>query len=538
MGDLHVAVDRTAGRLAAQLAAGLRAAVREGRLAGGARLPSSRSLAADLGVSRGVVVAAYEQLVAEGFLLARTGDGTRVAHVPASRATRTHGDNQRVTPVEYDFRPGRPDLAQFPRARWAAAYKHALDTMQHDDFAYPDPAGVPPLREELAAYLGRVRAADTSPDLIVITSGVAHALSIIAHLLTGEDPGSSSGEERVGPLAVANPQPGPSEEHASFLAGEDPGSGSGGERAGLLAVGDPGPGSGEGRTSLLAGEDPTLGSGGEPTSPLAGEGRGSGEEGGGLLAVEDPTSERQIPLLEAAGARVVRIPVDAEGLDVAALARSGARAVLVTPAHQFPTGVVLSPARRAALVDWARRTGGVIVEDDYDAEFRYDREPVGCVQGLAPDRTVLLGSLSKALAPGLRLGWLAAPARLAEAAARHRARTDLGAPVVEQHALARFLASGAHDHQVRKVRRVYRARRDALVAALARALPEARVGGVSAGLHVYVEIPGLPDDAETRAAHAGVAVQRCGPGLVLGYGGVSERRIPAGISRLARALTP
>ncbi|ROO82815.1 GntR family transcriptional regulator/MocR family aminotransferase [Actinocorallia herbida] len=440
MPDLHIAVDRAAGRLAVQLAAGLRAAVRDGRLAGGARLPSTRGLAADLGISRGVVVAAYEQLVAEGFLLARTGDGTRVAPAAGRPVAEAVGAPGRAEAPEFDFRPGRPDLSQFPRARWAAAHKHALETMAHDDFAYPDPAGVPLLREELAGYLGRVRAADVTPERIVVTSGVAHGLSMVTRLL------------------------------------------------------------------------------------------------GGPLAVEDPTSERQIPLLAEAGAPLVRVPVDAEGLDVAALARSAARAVLVTPAHQFPTGVVLSPARRAALVAWARATGGTVIEDDYDAEFRYDRDPVGCVQGLAPDRTVLLGSVSKALAPGLRLGWLAAPAGLAAAVAGHRALTDLGGPVVEQHALAHFLASGAHDRQVRRARRVYRARRDALVEALARELPAARVGGVSAGLHLYVEIPGLPADAAARAARRGVAVERCGSGLVLGYGGVPARRIPGAVARLAAAL--
>ncbi|GAB2813019.1 PLP-dependent aminotransferase family protein [Actinocorallia aurea] len=440
MADLHIAIDRAAGRLAAQLAEGLRSAVREGRLAGGARLPSSRGLAADLGVSRGVVVAAYEQLVAEGFLLARTGDGTRVASAAVRAAEEVGGPQEPAAAVEFDFRPGRPDLSGFPRARWAAAHKRALETMAHDDFAYPDPAGVPLLREELAGYLRRVRAADAVPERIVVTGGVAHGLSTVARL------------------------------H------------------------------------------------------------------GGPLAVEDPTSQRQLPMLAEAGVRLVRVPVDAEGLDVAALARTDARAVLVTPAHQFPTGVVLSPARRAALVAWARAVGGTVIEDDYDAEFRYDRDPVGCVQGLAPDRTVLLGSVSKALAPGLRLGWLAAPAALAGAVARHRALTDLGGPVVEQHALAHFLASGAYDRQVRRARRLYRARRDALVAALARDLPSARVDGVSAGLHLYVEILGLPEDAEARAARHGVAIERCGAGLVLGYGGIHERRIPAGVRRLAAAL--
>ncbi|MCD0447893.1 PLP-dependent aminotransferase family protein [Actinocorallia sp. API 0066] len=440
MADLHVALDRSAGRLGVQLAAGLRAAVREGRLPGGTRLPSTRSLADDLAVSRGVVVAAYEQLVAEGFLIARTGDGTRVAE-GGGHAEPGEAGRERQPEPEFDLRPGVPDLSAFPRARWAAAYKRALETMAHSDFAYPDPAGVPVLRAELAGYLRRVRAADVTPDRIVVTGGVAHGLSVVVRHVRAP------------------------------------------------------------------------------------------------LAVEDPTSDRQIPLLAGTGVPIVRVPVDGEGIDVAALAASGARSVLLTPAHQFPTGGVLSPARRAALVAWARRTGGTLIEDDYDAEFRYDRDPVGCVQGLVPDLTVLLGSVSKALAPGMRLGWLVAPAPLAAAVAAHRALTDLGGPVVEQHALAHFLASGAHDRQLRRMRRIYRARRDALVTALAAHLPHAQVGGVSAGLHLYVRITDLPDDAVARAARHGVAVLCQGPGLTLGYGALPERHIPTAVARLAQALT-
>ncbi|CNG83776.1 GntR family transcriptional regulator [Mycobacterium tuberculosis] len=269
------------------------------------------------------------------------------------------------------------------------------------------------------------------------------------------------------------------------------------------------------------------------------------------LAVEDPTSARQLPMMEAAGLRLARVPVDAEGLDVAALARSGARAVLVTPAHQYPTGVVLSAARRAELIAWARDADGLILEDDYDAEFRYDRDPVGCLQGVDPDRVVLLGSVSKSLAPALRLGWAVAPPALAARLRDHRGRTDLGAPVVEQHALTEFLRTGGYDRHLRIMRRRYRARRDALAAALDAHLPAARVHGVSAGIHLYVELPpGCDEDAVVaRAARMGVAVTgarslwspagaaAASPALVLGYAGLSETRLVKAAELLGQAVT-
>ncbi|WP_019629476.1 PLP-dependent aminotransferase family protein [Actinomadura atramentaria] len=462
MTDLHLALDRAAGGLSAQVAAGLRAGARAGRLPAGTRLPSSRALARDLGVSRGVVVAAYEQLLAEGFLVARRGDGTRIAALVRPDAPRPAADVPAAAPAAVaDLRPGQPDLAAFPRARWLAALRAALRDTPHDELlAYPDPAGDPALRAELAGYLGRVRAAAATADRITVTGGVAHGLSAVARLLAAD-----------------------------------------GRRA---------------------------------------------------LAVEDPTSERQLPLLRAAGAEPVPVPVDGEGLDVAALAATGARAVLVTPAHQYPTGVVLSPARRAALLAWARDTGGIVVEDDYDAEFRYDRDPVGCLQGVDPERVVLLGSVSKALAPALRLGWAVAPPALSAALRAHRALTDLGGPVPEQRALARFLADGGHDRHLRTMRRRYRERRDALAAALRVRLPGAVVRGVSAGLHLYVELPaGCDEDAVVAAAAAdGVLVTgaratwsaaraaAAPPALILGYGRTATARLDRSVEVLARAVTP
>lgn len=346
--------------------------------------------------------------------------------------------------MRFDLTPGRPDLAAFPRSRWLAAYRAALQDVPHRALTYPDPGGVLELRAELAGYLGRVRAALADAGQVVIMNGVALGLSSAVRALVAA--------------------------------------------------------------------------------------------GRGTLAVEDPTSDRQLPMLEATGARIVRIPVDGDGLDVAALARSGASAVLVTPAHQYPTGVVLAPGRRAALVDWARAADAVIIEDDYDAEFRYDGDPVGCLQGVAPERTVLLGSVSKALAPGMRLGWAVAPPWVAAELREHRELSDLGGPVLDQHAFARFLADGAYDRHLRAMRRRYRSRRDALVAALREHVPDAVVRGISAGVHLYLELPsGASEKAVIDvAAASGVRVSGATemwsegqkhPALVLGYAALNEARL-------------
>jgi DNA-binding transcriptional MocR family regulator len=457
--DLHLRIDRPAGSLADQVAEELRTAIRSGRLAGGGRLPASRELARDLGVSRGVVVEAYEQLVAEGFLVSRQGSGTRVAELRTAQSAGHASPIQRATaprPIAYDLTPGTPDLSAFPRRAWLAAVRQVMKVAPHEVLGYSDPGGIPELRAELSAYLRRVRAADVTADRLVVTSGVAQALYLV-----------------IGALAQRGPIP---------------------------------------------------------------------------LAVEDPHSIRTSALLETAGAVRVPVPVDREGLDVDTLRRSAARAVIVTPAHQYPTGVVLSPRRRAQLVSWATEVDGLVLEDDYDAEFRYDRDPVGCLQALCPQRVVLLGSVSKSLAPGLRLGWLVAPLALAEAIRRARATSDLGSPVIDQYALAHLLASGTYDRQLRQLRRRYRARRDALTDAVARWLPGAVVHGVSAGIQLYVELPTGCDEAATveAAAQRGVAVEgverlrisRAGPAaLVLGFARLPEHRLADAVRLLAEALT-
>ncbi|WP_329182671.1 MocR-like pyridoxine biosynthesis transcription factor PdxR [Streptomyces sp. NBC_01477] len=437
----------------------LREAVRAGRLGAGTQLPSSRELAADLGVSRGLVTDAYAQLTAEGYLTSRQGAGTWVAHTrqeAGQRPAAVFAADDRGGPD--DLRPGLPDLALFPRAAWSAAHRRVMTSLPHRAFGYPDPRGLPELRAALAALLGRRRGVAADPDQVMVTAGVAQAHTLIGLVL-----------------------------HAR------------GQRA---------------------------------------------------TAVEDPGSPEHTALLAATGLTAVPVPVDAEGLSVTALAATGVRSAVVTPCHQFPSGVAYSAARRAALAGWARDCGGVVVEDDYDGDFRYDRQPVGALQGLAPGHVVYTGSASKSLAPGLRLGWLVGPPDLVAEAAERKRTMDLGHSVIEQAVLADFLASGAYDRQLRRCQRLYRARRDALVAALAEHAPGAEVSGIAAGLHAIVSLPdryGPEPRFLAAAARAGVAVRPlsdylAGPSrggddggrvrLVVGYAHLT----PEAIARAVRLL--
>jgi GntR family transcriptional regulator / MocR family aminotransferase len=452
--ELLLALDRgAAGPLRSQLEEQLRAAVRDGLLAPGTALPSTRALARDLGVSRGVVVEAYDQLAAEGYLAARQGAPTRVAEAAfgASGAAREPAPQR---PPRFDFRPGAPDVALFPRTRWAASLRRALRDAPDARFDYGDARGAPELRAALARYLGRVRGVACDPGRVIVTSGMAQGMALL------------------------------------------------------------------GRTLVARGI--------------------------GRVAVEDPWSTPGRDQLAGTGLEPVPVAVDGDGLRVDLLEEAAPDAVVVTPAHQFPTGVVLAPERRAALAEWAIRRGAFVLEDDYDAEYRYDRAPVGAVQGLAPERVVYAGSVSKTLAPALRLGWLVAPEPLAAAIAAAKASDDLGTPVVEQLALADFLERGELDRHLRRTRATYRGRRDALVAALARHLPGCAPAGIAAGLHMVVRLPEAADERVVlaRARASGIALYGLSehamrperPALLLGYGRIAEPAIEPGVRALAAAV--
>ncbi|MFC7216902.1 PLP-dependent aminotransferase family protein [Streptomyces polyrhachis] len=448
------------------LRSALREAVRSGRLAAGTRLPASRELAADLGVSRGLVTDAYEQLTAEGYLRAGRGAGTWVAAVGAVEPARADAGAVQEVP-EVDFKPGTPDLSLFPRAAWTAAQRRALGAMPHRALGYPDPRGLPELRVALAELLARRRGVAADARRLVVCSGVAQAMTLLGLVLYGR-----------------------------------------GQR---------------------------------------------------LAATEDPGSPPHAAQLTAVGVRCVGVGLDGEGIRSGELAASGAQVAVLTPAHQFPSGVALSARRRAELLEWVRspagRDGRLIVEDDYDGDFRYDRAPVGALQGLDPARIAYCGSVSKSLAPGLRLGWLVVPEALVAEVVAHKSRLDMGNSVIDQAAFADLLVSGEYDRQLRRCQRAYRARRDALVAALAGELPGAQVSGIAAGLHVVVALP-APYGPESRlvaaAARAGVRVMGLsaygraevgdGPAggdgrarLVLGYAHLAPGDIARGVAVLARA---
>ncbi|MEV4532693.1 PLP-dependent aminotransferase family protein [Asanoa sp. NPDC049518] len=439
--DLHL--DVPAGGRRAGLERALRTAIRSGRLAPGSRLPATRTLAAELGIARNTVAAAYDQLVAEGYLTARTGSGTTVAALPPPSPVAPALAPE--VPPRFDLRPGSPDVSFFPTAAWLRATRRALSGTPPATYDYGDPRGHPALRGALADYLGRVRGVLAHPDRIVVTSGYVQALALLAGL------------HRV-------------------------------------------------------------------------------------VAMEDPGLAFHRAVVRRAGARVVPLPVDALGARTDLL-ESTVDAVVLTPANQFPLGAALAPARRRTVVDW----GGLVIEDDYDGEFRYDRQPVGAVQGMAPEQVAYVGTAAKTLGPALRLGWVVLPERLVEPVVEAKRHIDLHSEVIGQLTLASLLTSHEYDRHVRAARSRYRARRDLLLARL-RGAP---VRGVAAGLHALVPLPSSSSSSESEvlaeAARRGLALGDLGShwhapgdhpqGLIVGYGTPSESRYPAALDVLARLLT-
>ena len=400
-----------------------------------------------------MVIEAYGQLAAEGYLTTSQGAPVRVAKTVRAAARREPARSL-LPSFPYHFHPGLPDLAGFPRDRWLRSVRAALRESPLDAVGYGDPRGVPALREALADYLGRARGAACDPEHMLICAGFMQGFSLACRTLR------SHGVERV--------------------------------------------------------------------------------------AVEEPGWLVHRLIIEQAGMRVVAVPVDEQGLLLDALTESDAAAVVVTPAHQFPTGVGLAPARRTALIEWAAQGERLIVEDDFDGEYRYDRVAVGSLQGLAPERVLYIGSASKRLAPGLRLGWLLMPSWLAWPLISLKAVEDGGSEVVSQLALRDFIVRGELDRHMRRMRPRYQRRREALLGALARWLPEGRPGLTAAGLYTPVELPEHVDEAALLAAAAerGVGVEGLAwhrfrdagpPGVLLGYGNLSEPAIERGVQLLAEA---
>ncbi len=448
--DLHLDLSGPHGhRVRLGLETALRDAVRVGRLGPGTRLPSSRALAADLGVARNTVAEVYSQLVAEGWLTARTGSGTSVAERRAADPGQPAAARPEIAVPRYDLRAGVPDLSVFPRRAWLATARRVLAAAPDRLLDYPDPRGLPQLREVLAGYLARARGVIADPGHIVICSGFAHGLAVTCRAL-----------------------------HSRGIS---------------------------------------------------------------TLAVEAYGHQTHRDIAAAQGLRLRPLPVDGGGAAISGADwDAGTGAVLLTPAHQFPLGVTLHPRRRIEAAQW----GGVVIEDDYDGEFRYDRQPVGALQALAPDHVIYAGTASKSLAPGLRLGWLVVPSRLLDAVTAHLAA---GPSAIDQLTLAQFIASGGYDRQVRRARLVYRRRRDRLVAALGR--QGRRVSGIAAGLHAVLELPGTDTErlVIARAAGHGLALAglesyaagRVGDraGLVIGYARPPEHAYTAALARLCAVMS-
>ncbi|SED47064.1 GntR family transcriptional regulator / MocR family aminotransferase [Amycolatopsis tolypomycina] len=450
--DLHL--ELAPGPKRAALIAALRDAVRAGRLAPGTRLPPYRSLAVDLGLARNTVADAYAELVAEGWLTAVQGSGTRVAErAEPLKPVRTPKKAPGAPTPAYNLRQGQPDATSFPRTEWLAAARRALTVAPHDAFGPGDPRGRPELREALAQYLARARGVRTSPERIVVCLGFAHALRLLFPAVL------------PGPLAV--------------------------ESYGLAF-----------HRSIFA----------------------------------------------AAGVRTIPLALDEHGARVEDLA---VPSVLLTPAHQFPTGGPLHHDRRAAVVGHVRATGGVLLEDDYDGEFRYDRKPVGAVQGLDPEHVVYVGSVSKSLSPALRLGWLVLPGHLVDRVLAVKGEREAWASALDQLTLAEFLNEGAYDRHIRRMRRRYRRRRDHLVTTLAERAPHVTATGIAAGLHAVLRLPpGTEKAALKAAAWQGLALDGLAAfrhpdsdmstmdGLVVGYATPPEHAYPAALDALCRALPP
>jgi GntR family transcriptional regulator / MocR family aminotransferase len=456
--DLHV--ELAGPRVRASLETALRQAVQTGRLAAGTWLPASRTLAADLGVARNTVADVYGQLVAEGWLTARQGSGTRVAEHPAAVPQAAAAPAATVPDSgespRYSLKAGLPDLSEFPRTAWLAAARKAVTAAPSGAFGYGDPRGQPELRAALAAYLARARGVRAAADQIVICSGFTQGLSLLGRVLAG------SGAAAVGVEAYGHRQ------HREVL-----------EAAGLCAL-------------------PV------PVDPL--------------------------------GAVIGQVP------DCAAL--------LLTPAHQFPLGVALAPPRRNQAVAWAARTGALIMEDDYDGEFRYDRRAIGAMQALAPEHVIYAGTASKTLAPAVRLGWLVVPRRLLADVLSAKERADRHGSSLDELTLAEFITSGGYDRHVRRSRLRYQRRRDRLLAALARALPDPQVTGVAAGMHAVLHLPPGMGEAETVAAAAARGLTLDGmrdyrmptvdypDALVIGYGTPPAHAFTTAVARLCAVLQP
>jgi len=487
--DLLLAIDESTGEaLHRQVYDAIRSAILSGRLRSGDRLPATRSLAAQLSLSRTTVATAYDQLQAEGYVEGRHGSGTFVApnlpddtlqaarRDPSGASRRERGFSlsrwgQRIgrneyrgllrasdpEQFEYDLRPHRIAQDSFPWDPWGAAVDRSLTRERARLLSYPPSAGYPELREAIAAHVAQYRAVNCSPDQVVIVNGSQQGLNLLSQL--------------------------------------------------LLSAGD-------------------------------------------RVAVEDPGYPVARLSLEARGLDVTRIPVDRDGMQVERLAEAGPqRLIHVTPSHQDPTGATLSLARRLALLEIAERTGCLVVEDDYDSEFRYEGRPVESLQGLDRNGLVVYaGTFSKSVLSGLRIGFLVLPRELVSPFISAKSLWDGGAPLLDQVALAEFMRAGDFERHIRRMRRLYRSRRDALLAALAEEFGgRAHVGERHGGLNILVtlDVSLSEDELARQAGEANIGLRPASPyfarpptrpTFLVGFAALPEGKIRDAVRALARVV--
>lgn len=472
------AIDRSQGAIGRQLAGVLRSAISRGELKAGERLPSTRALAASLGISRGTVTEAYEQLIAEGCLDTQPGSGTRVSATlhepyvapqpqpteavtctprPPDSAARYAAMAERLAPLpSLPFSIAVPEGAVAMDDHWRRISNRVRASQAAAPSGYSDPRGLLSLREAIADYLRKARAVRCGPENIIVTEGTQQGLYLAAKV--------------------------------------------------LLSPGD-------------------------------------------ATWTEDPAYPGLISVLEERGIEVQGIAVDSQGFDVAKALEMcpAAKVAFVTPSHQYPMGMPLSMPRRLAVIEWARKSGGWIVEDDYDSELRYAGQPFPAMQGLDGSRVIYLGTFSKVLAPSLRLGYIVAPDCLARAFVGARALLGRGSPLTEQHVIAAYMKEGYFETHIRRIRGIYAERRQALIDALRLELPELHIQAADQGMHIVVWLPDGGDDMALAAAanKAGIALRALSPmcsgnlklsGLMLGFGGFTPEQLSGGVRGLRRLL--
>ncbi|TDQ04483.1 PLP-dependent aminotransferase family protein [Labedaea rhizosphaerae] len=448
--DLHL--DDVAGGRGRALAESIRTAIRSGRLRAGEPMPSSRALAADVGVARGTVTAVYDQLAIEGYLQVTPRGVTRVGGPFLARQPDVSSTKQLTEPPLIDLRPGRPDLTLFPRSAWVAATRSVLRAAPASALDYGHPAGPPTLRNALAAYLGRTRGVVTDPDRLVICNGYGQALFLLATLIR--------------------------------------------------------------------------------------------EQGGTALGLENPSLPQFARTIRRAGLTPCPIAADADGPVIDGLDAAG---LAVTPGQQAILGTATHPKRRAALAALAGDL--LVIEDDYNGEFRYDRHPAGALQALNPDHIVYVGTASKSLAPGLRLAWLALPPSLVEPVTAIKADVDRHTATVDCLVLAELIEKGGYDRQIRRARTHYRRRRDRLLAALAGTDAQPWPNSVAAGMHVMLRVPPGRDEDEVLATATRNGLRLLGlhsyawaeadldPGIAVGYAAPPEHAFATALDALVRTFT-